>query len=202
MSGCEWDPERNDLAFGTDHHHQTSPATMIVGANGQFRLCDSCAALPRFKRFRVRKPVRRQPGKFEVIAGKHGHVGLYLNGTRIAGDKPCGGGQVVYTFFIKSGPLPQPIESPPTTKAEVHLRTRSWIAELERRNKEIDDMLAEWSMDFPRTADWFCTYCTKRGGANPDCDACSGRPNHMRRAKTAGRPPAAAELPDGVVLDD
>lgn len=47
MSLCEYDP-------GCENE-----ATMSVGANGQWRLCDICAALPQFARFRKRKPLRR-----------------------------------------------------------------------------------------------------------------------------------------------
>lgn len=55
--GCEWSPERGGPAYTTDEHHWTTPATMIVGANGKWRLCSSCAALPAFKRHRKRKPI-------------------------------------------------------------------------------------------------------------------------------------------------
>ena len=60
---CEWDPVagvpssvlRGRLILGCGNR-----AELIVGANGKWRLCASCAALPKFKRFRKRKPIARQ----------------------------------------------------------------------------------------------------------------------------------------------
>lgn len=64
MSYCEWNPEEDKPA----ECHLTNPeeshigckneATIAVGANGQWHLCESCAKLPRFKRFRVRIPLK------------------------------------------------------------------------------------------------------------------------------------------------
>lgn len=34
------------------------PAAVIVGADGQWRLCSECAALPAFDRFKRRKAIR------------------------------------------------------------------------------------------------------------------------------------------------
>jgi hypothetical protein len=55
---CQWNPEINDLnkgfMSGWEHHVK---ATWIIGANGKWRLCDGCAALPKFKRFTVRKRI-------------------------------------------------------------------------------------------------------------------------------------------------
>ncbi len=53
---CEWNPEAGRAVYCSETH---GPATTIVGAKGKWRLCDSCAALPHFKRFRSRRPVRR-----------------------------------------------------------------------------------------------------------------------------------------------
>ena len=49
---CEWDPGREAPAthFGPCYNE----AVWSVGANGEWHLCHSCAALPRFKRFRKR----------------------------------------------------------------------------------------------------------------------------------------------------
>jgi hypothetical protein len=52
--GCEWDPETGTAALACDRHAMTTPATVIVGSNGAWRLCDSCAALPEFRRLRRR----------------------------------------------------------------------------------------------------------------------------------------------------
>lgn len=57
-SPCEWDPERNDKARSIDEAH--AEATISVGANGQWHLCESCAALPEFKRFRKRTRLRQR----------------------------------------------------------------------------------------------------------------------------------------------
>lgn len=51
--GCEWFPAEDRPARMDDVPHAV--ATVSVGANGAWHLCASCAALPRFKRFRVRK---------------------------------------------------------------------------------------------------------------------------------------------------
>lgn len=34
-------------------------ATVSVGHEGKWHLCDRCAALPHFKRYRVRKPLKK-----------------------------------------------------------------------------------------------------------------------------------------------
>jgi hypothetical protein len=63
---CEWDPARNRpnrglrqsdgrfVAEGCQHE-----AEFIVGWNGQWRLCASCARLPFFSRFRRRKRIEK-----------------------------------------------------------------------------------------------------------------------------------------------
>lgn len=55
--GCEWDPEGDRPARYDDDHNRTTRADLIVGANGKWRLCSGCAALPRFRRYRKRKPI-------------------------------------------------------------------------------------------------------------------------------------------------
>ncbi len=57
---CEWDPEHGRPAHVDDEPH--GEATVSVGADGQWHLCASCAALPLFDRFTVRKPLRRPGG--------------------------------------------------------------------------------------------------------------------------------------------
>lgn len=55
-SPCEWDPVNNrahDGVIGCP-----SEAEISVGANGQWHLCEECAALPQFKRFRKRTALR------------------------------------------------------------------------------------------------------------------------------------------------
>lgn len=58
--GCEWRPDEDRPAYDSDDHSKGNPAEVIVGANGQWRLCASCARLPAFKRFRVVRPVRKK----------------------------------------------------------------------------------------------------------------------------------------------
>jgi len=62
MSRCEWDPanDRHALILGDKYEGCANQATTCVGADGQWHLCDDCAALSRFKRFRTRKPLRRR----------------------------------------------------------------------------------------------------------------------------------------------
>lgn len=51
---CEYNPEEKRAAY---EHEVHASAVWIIGANGQWRLCDSCAALPEFKRFKKRKRI-------------------------------------------------------------------------------------------------------------------------------------------------
>lgn len=55
--GCEWDPSIGDAAHSDSAHCRTVRSTVIVGAHGQWRLCQSCSELPEFKRYRVRKSI-------------------------------------------------------------------------------------------------------------------------------------------------
>lgn len=57
MSVCEWYPDEGRAATSHDPVH--GKAEVVVGARGQWHLCRSCAALPEFRRFRVRKPVHK-----------------------------------------------------------------------------------------------------------------------------------------------
>lgn len=56
---CEWDPVHNKPAEGKKKngvwvifHGCCNPATFVIGANGKWHLCEWCAALPAFKKFR------------------------------------------------------------------------------------------------------------------------------------------------------
>lgn len=51
---CEWDPARDAPALG-DGTGCPNEATISVGAAGEWHLCERCASLPRFGRFRVRR---------------------------------------------------------------------------------------------------------------------------------------------------
>lgn len=48
---CEWNPDEQRAAYIDDEVH--AKAEVIVGADGHWRLCASCAALPFFAGFRV-----------------------------------------------------------------------------------------------------------------------------------------------------
>jgi hypothetical protein len=56
--GCEWNPGENRGAWKWDDHTMTVPAAVLLGANGEWRLCESCAALRRFNRYRVRREIK------------------------------------------------------------------------------------------------------------------------------------------------
>jgi hypothetical protein len=52
---CEYNPAEKRAAYENEVH---ANADFVVGANGLWRLCSSCAALPEFKRLKKR-PVKR-----------------------------------------------------------------------------------------------------------------------------------------------
>lgn len=54
-TACEWNPVEDREAHTTDENHAL--ATVLLGSNGKYRLCAECAALPRFKRMKVRKAI-------------------------------------------------------------------------------------------------------------------------------------------------
>ena len=55
---CEWAPAPNRAADGgIDPHACRNPATVCVGADGRWHLCETCAALPWFKRLK-KTPLR------------------------------------------------------------------------------------------------------------------------------------------------
>jgi hypothetical protein len=58
MADCEWNPTADREAFEGDPPH--GEATVMVGADGKYHLCDACARLPRFARYRVRRPLGRR----------------------------------------------------------------------------------------------------------------------------------------------
>lgn len=57
---CEWCPAADRPAHVSDQPH--GDATVSLGEEGDWHLCESCAALPQFARFTVRKPLRRPGG--------------------------------------------------------------------------------------------------------------------------------------------
>jgi len=52
---CEWNPRKNAPALSLDDWHAS--AALVVGVNGQWRLCRKCAVLPRFRSYRVRREI-------------------------------------------------------------------------------------------------------------------------------------------------
>jgi hypothetical protein len=57
---CEWNPAADRPAREGEPSH--GDATVSLGAEGEWHLCASCAALPVFARFKVRKALRRPGG--------------------------------------------------------------------------------------------------------------------------------------------
>jgi len=53
-NACEYDPETKQAAYTGNNH---AIATVLVGSNGKWRLCESCAALPEFRRFTKRRTI-------------------------------------------------------------------------------------------------------------------------------------------------
>lgn len=52
---CEWNPFEGRALWGGEESHAL--ATVIVGAKGEWMLCDECAALHEFRRFKKRKAI-------------------------------------------------------------------------------------------------------------------------------------------------
>ncbi len=57
---CEWWPEKDRPATGAGDEGCRNESTVSVGKATNWHLCDSCAALPRFKRLTARVPLRRR----------------------------------------------------------------------------------------------------------------------------------------------
>ena len=56
---CEWDPDHDGPALIIVSRFH-GDALWSVGACGQWHLCDACAQLPRFRRYRVRRLLGRE----------------------------------------------------------------------------------------------------------------------------------------------
>lgn len=82
--GCFWDPVRGDATWSNSEHYQTVQATVIVGADGRWRLCQPCSELPRFKRYRKRVQITRGQCPHPSRA-PHGHHEWYTGGGRHPG---------------------------------------------------------------------------------------------------------------------
>lgn len=57
VDGCEYDPVNKRLALAGEQSH--APAEVILGTNGDYRLCISCSVLPEFRHYRVSRPIKR-----------------------------------------------------------------------------------------------------------------------------------------------
>jgi hypothetical protein len=51
---CEYNPVEKRACF---EHEVHANADCIIGHNGHWRLCDSCANLSEFKKFKIRKKI-------------------------------------------------------------------------------------------------------------------------------------------------
>lgn len=52
---CEYEPTARRAAYEDEAH---ADAEVIVGANGEWRLCAKCASLPEFAKFKVRRAIK------------------------------------------------------------------------------------------------------------------------------------------------
>ena len=69
MSDCEWNPTEKRAAFNDDPAH--GEAVWSVGVDGKWHLCESCAALPEFARYRNRQRLnRRVPARVKRKANR------------------------------------------------------------------------------------------------------------------------------------
>jgi hypothetical protein len=58
VATCEWNPAEKRPAFDDDPPH--GEATQVVGVDGKWHLCDGCASLPEFARYRKRSTLKRR----------------------------------------------------------------------------------------------------------------------------------------------
>jgi hypothetical protein len=58
VAECEWNPAENRPAFDDDPPH--GEATQVIGVDGKWHLCDGCATLPEFARYRKRSGLARR----------------------------------------------------------------------------------------------------------------------------------------------
>lgn len=61
MTGCEWNPEAKRPTWVEETSHALADWHVGHGADGYF-LCAKCAALPEFKRYQKRAPLKSIPG--------------------------------------------------------------------------------------------------------------------------------------------
>lgn len=60
---CEWNPKASVAAIEPPADGDCPNVATVSLGNGEWHLCASCAGLPRFRRFRRRRPLRGQLGE-------------------------------------------------------------------------------------------------------------------------------------------
>lgn len=74
MADCEWNPSEHRPAFEGDPIH--GEAVWSVGVDGKWHLCERCAALPEFSRYRNRRRLtRRRPPRVKRRANRQAQWG-------------------------------------------------------------------------------------------------------------------------------
>lgn len=64
VARCEWNWVLGMPAeYPSRDNDCQNEAEVVVGKPGDWRLCRHCAALPRFKRYKVRRPIRKESDK-------------------------------------------------------------------------------------------------------------------------------------------
>ena len=53
---CEYNPETKEAAYENEVHAE---AEVMIGKRVAWRLCKKCAELPEFKRFKVRRMIKK-----------------------------------------------------------------------------------------------------------------------------------------------
>lgn len=93
MSTCEWNPTEHipaEVCPSSVHGKLACPNEAIVSVGGGMRnwhLCEICAAMPEFKRFRKRTPLKRKDVIIDQVPGRNLKVGQRVtltNGDNVA----------------------------------------------------------------------------------------------------------------------
>jgi hypothetical protein len=62
---CEWNPAENQEAYTTDKPHAN--AIWQIGTNTTWHLCDQCARLPRFRKYKKRDLLKNKKTIDDII---------------------------------------------------------------------------------------------------------------------------------------
>lgn len=69
---CDWNPKYSVVSGVTSDGACKNPAEISIGRYGIYHLCESCAKLPKFKRFKVRHSLKiRAQGMIGSIKGPY-----------------------------------------------------------------------------------------------------------------------------------